>query len=305
MTWTSIEQIVRGLRLDSRFDDYDGLKRELRIKIAELHPDKKGGEFSSSEDEGRYNSALSAYEFVNLLCHESTALVSVTQLPAIIKAVRDAQLGSTQQQVGQLRAECREENRLDAHNRYALPRISSGVFAAVCASLFTFSGSLAEHPLLGILAKNMIFQISLLVLAFYAGIFFLLTWVQERKEDALADYLMSEKARRKIFDQVLHKTRVLSEDVSSQQFTIRDVMDVVDTQWTGHRHYKSSSIFKSVLFGNRGVKPSLIEKITLIHLLELEKRGAIHQIEAPSMDSIYEFDNNLKTSEQQSEIHIN
>lgn len=297
MTWTSIEQIVKDLGLDSRPDDYDGLKRELRTKLAELHPDKNGGAFSSSEDEGRYNRVSSAYEFVNLACHESTALIPVTQLPAIIKAVRDAQLAPTQLQVGQLRAECREESRLDTHNRYALPRIGSGVFAAVCASLFTFSGSLAEHPVLGILAKKMTFQLSLLGLAAYTGMFFLLTWVRERKEDALADYLMSEKARREIFDQVLHNTHAVSKGATPRQFSIRNVMDVIEERWGGRRHYHSSPIFLSVFFGNRGVKPSLIEKIAQIHLLELEKRGAIHRIETPSMDSIYEFDKQLKTSE--------
>lgn len=298
MTWTSTEQIVKALRLVSQPDDFDGLKRELRTKLAELHPDKNGGAFSSPEDEGRYNGVSSAYEFVNLATRESTALIPVTQLPAIIKAVRDAQLAPTQLQVGQLRAECREESRLDTHNRYALPRIGSGVFAAICASLFTFSGSLAEHPVLGTLAKSTTFQVSLLVLAGYAGMFFLLTWVRERREDALADYLMSEKARREIFDQILRNTHTVSEDATPRQFSVRNVMYVMEERWGGRYHHHSPLyMFRSLFLGNRGVKPALIEKIAQIHLLELEKRGAIHRVETPSMDSLYEFDKQLKTSE--------
>lgn len=297
MTWISTKQIIEDLGLKSKPDDYDGLKRELRTKLAEIHPDKNGGAFSSLEDEELYNQISSAYEFVNLTCRESTALIPVTQLPAIIKAVKDAQLAPTEHQVGQLRAECREESRLDTHNRYALPRIGSGVFAAICASLFTFSGSLAKHPVLGSLAQNMTVQVLLLVMAAYAGIFFLMTWIRERKEEELIDYLMSETARREIFHHIMfHIHHADGNDSTSRQFSIRDVMEVIEERWGGRRRYSSSPfIFLSVFLGSRGIKPSLIEKIAQIHLLEMEKRGAIHRIEAPSMDLVYEFDDKLIT----------
>jgi len=297
MTWISTKQIIKDLGLKSKPDDYDGLKRELRTKLAEIHPDKNGGAFSSPEDEELYNRISSAYEFVNLACRESTALIPVTQLPAIIKAVKDAQLAPTEHQVGQLRAECWEESRLDTHNRYALPRIGSGVFAAICASLFTFSGSLAKHPVLGSLAQNMTVQVLLLVMAAYAGIFFLMTWVRERKEEELIDYLMSETARREIFHRIMvHIHHADGNDSTSRQFSIRDVMKVIEERWGGHRRYSSSPfIILSVFLGSRGIKPSLIEKIAQIHLLEMEKRGAIHRIETPSMDLVYEFEDKLIT----------
>lgn len=295
MTWTSTKQIIEHLGLKSKHDDYDGLKRELRTKLAEMHPDKNGGAFSSPEDEELYNRISSAYEFVNLACRESTALIPVTQLPAIIKAVKDAQLASTEHQVAQLRAECLEESRLDTHNRYALPRIGSGVFATICASLFTFSGSLAKHPILGSLAENMIVQISLLMMSAYAGIFFLMTWIRERKEEELIDYLMSETARREIFHYIMSHMHLADRNESkARRFSIMDVMKVIEEHWGGHRRYISSPlIFLSVFLGNRGIKPSLIEKIAQIHLLEMEKRGAIHRIETPSMDLVYEFEDGL------------
>ncbi len=293
MAWTSIEQIAADLDLSSKPDDYDGLKNELRVKLAELHPDKDGGAFSSPEEEARYNEVSSAYEFVKLACRESTALVPVTQLPAIIKAVRDAQVEPIELQVGRLRAEYREERRLDAHSRYALPRIGSGVFAAICTSLFTFSGALAEHPVLGAIAQNMAFQISLLVLAASAGMFFLLTRVRERRETALADYLMSEGARSQIFDAVRHNMRHRLKGATHRQFSVQNVVDVIQERWGRSRYHSPLRVFLSPFLASRRIKLSTAEKIAQIHLLELEKRGAIRRIETPSIDSLYEFDKQL------------
>lgn len=298
MNWTSTEQIVKDLGLVSQHDDFNELKRELRTKIAELHPDKNGGAFSSQEDEDGYNAVSSAYEFVNLANRQSTALIPVTQIPAIIKAVREAQTAPTQLQVNQLQSECREESRLNTHNHYTFPRISSGVFGTICLALFTFSNSLADHPILGPLVMNSFFNITMLILACFSGAFFLRTWFRERQEATLTEYYMSEKARRGIFDEILNSMQGVPEDAAPRQFSIRNVMDEIERYWGGRNYYSPFRFSFRFFLGNRRPKPSLTEKIAHIHLLELEKRGAIHRVETPSMDSLYEFDKQLKTNRE-------
>lgn len=286
MAWTSTDDIVKELKLNSSSDDFNGLKSELRLKLAELHPDKKGGSFTSSDDEEKYNKVAAAYDFVNLSSQGSKALIPITQLPAIIKAVRDAQLAPTQSQVSQLRTECREESRFDARNRHTLPRIGSGVFAAICTFLFTFSSSLSEHPLLGFIAKNMVIQMTMVVLAAYAGIFFLLTWVRERKEEGLTDFIMSENGRREIFNNVLMVA-------GHKKFSVRNVMKTIQELFGSRRSDSPFHIFTSVFFAQPTVKSSIAEKIAQMHLLELEKRGAVHRVEVPSIDALFEFDEEL------------
>lgn len=287
MAWTSTEDIKMEMQLKSSSDDFAGLKRELRLKLAELHPDKNGGAFISTEDEEQFNKVAAAYDFVNLASQESKSLVPITQLPAIIKAVREAQTAPVQSQISHLRTECREESRFNSHRRYALPRIGSGVFAAVCASLFTFSSSLAQHPVLGFIAKSNIFQYTLLALAAYAGLFFLLTWVRERKEEALIDFLMSEEGRRRVFDRIFDHTR-------QRTFSIRNVMDIIQEHFGSRHYYSWIGSIATVFFARPNIQSSLAEKIAQMHLLELEKRGAIHRVEIPSMDSLYEFDEHLE-----------
>lgn len=62
MAGTSIEHIDTELDLVSRPDDYDGVKRELRFKVPEFHPDKCG-EYGGTVPSGcRSRSSPLAYE---------------------------------------------------------------------------------------------------------------------------------------------------------------------------------------------------------------------------------------------------
>jgi ribosomal protein S25 len=292
MNWRSTEDVIRSLKLSSDSKDFNALKRELRTRLAEVHPDKNGGQFADEATEAEYNKISAAYEFITHASDDAHALIPVTQLPAIIKAVREAQVAPTQTQINSLKAECRTESRAMAHDRHLLPKIGSGVFAAICAFLFTFSGSLADHPLLGMYAKNPMVQIGLLVVAASSGFFFIMTWSRERREEAKVEWLMSDQGRRDIFDKLLREARDPMSGRRKGQFTARQVVDAIMEK--SGLHYRSSvSIMASFLFSRRGLSISVAEKITEVHLLELEKRGAIRRVEDPSIEAVYEFEDKV------------
>ncbi len=276
MDWNSIDDIIKELKLNSSSDDFKGLKRELRAIMVKLHPDKTGGSFTSKNNEQRYIKASSALEYISGHSKDSQALVPVTALPAIIKAIHKAQLAPVQ--ISQLRTEAREENRINVRSRITLPRIGSGVFASICVGLFTFSSSLEGHPILSIF-NSFVAQLILLSFAIYAGIFFILTWVMEHRQEELVGYLISEDGRYQIFEPLL----------SLGQFSLHDVLKTIRELL---RQRQRSSML--ILFGARRIQPSIIEKIADIHLLELENRGVIHRLDIPSINPLYKIDENLR-----------
>jgi len=296
MNWTATEDIVRDLKLEASPRDYDALKRELRTRLATLHPDKNGGVFPDKGIEEMYNSVSSAYEFVTHASDDSRALIPVSQLPAIIKAVREAQVAPAQLQISALRAEFRIESRMGTHDRYIFPKIGSGVFAAVCAFLFTFSGSLAGHPILGPLSKNSEMQYGLLAAASLAGIFFVLTWVRERKQEAKEEWLISEQGRRKIFNELLNQASDPMDSERDGRFTGREVVTLIQRE--SYESFSMPFLFLTPfrllgMFTRPCLSLALAEKITEVHLLELEKRGAISRVEGPSIDTVYQIDERI------------
>lgn len=290
MKWNSVAEIVESLNLKSSVSDIEAIKRELKAKMANIHPDRNGGKFSTKDDEITYKRYGSAHEYIAQIVAESRALISVSHLPDIIRAIHDTQLGATSAQINTLRTECLTESHSFAKKRYALPKVGSGVFAGICGFLFTFSGQLISHPVLGPYAKKPQVQMFLLGGALYSGMFWLLAWYREKKEEAHADWLVSEDGRQHIFRKLLDE---VGGPISAQhpRFTIRKIVDLIRG---GDREFRAPSLLALVTFFPRPtIAYTLAEKIAEMHLLELERRGAIHKIKDPSFESVYEFNKNV------------
>ena len=196
MNWTSLDEMVSDIGLTAAPNDVTAVRRELRKCLAETHPDRNGGDFQSKDDEAQFNRLRMALDYVDKVTEEAKALVPITQLPAIVKAIGDMRIAPVDVRVSQLTTECKSEARTDIKSRYSLPRIGSGVFAAVCGFLVTFGQTFKDHPLLGQIADSYVTQMFLLVLAVYAGLFFALTWYAERRQEARLEWLLSEAGRR-------------------------------------------------------------------------------------------------------------
>jgi len=291
MAWSSTQEIVDYFGLEAPPDDYEAIDQELRARISDLHPDKGGGEFDSADQKIEYDDVKTARDFVSTLKHSSRNLVPMHQLPALLNAMQLAQNTQTQGNDRQLRAEVRDENRQDLHSRYVAPRVGSGVFGAITGALFMFSESLADHPVLGSLTASYEMQVVLLALSGYSAIFFGLTWYFEQRAEAKIDFLLSEQGIQLLFDELV---RDLRNDGDHLQFSTRRLAKIVSKYCSARRSIGPLPVF----FGRQRVKPSTIDRIVQLHLSEWESRGVIREMEAPSVDRVYNVDAEVTNSSE-------
>lgn len=291
MAWSSTQEIVDYFGLEAAPDDYEALSQELRARISDFHPDKSGGEFVSSDRKTEYDHIKTARDFVSNRERSSKDLVAIDQLPALLNAMQLAQNAQAQGNDRQIRAEVRDENRQDLHSRYVAPRVGSGVFAAITGALFTFSESLADHPVLGTLTATYEMQLGLLALSGYSAIFFGLTWYFEQRAEARIDFLLSEQGMELVFDDLVRDLRNKGDHL---QFSTRRVATIV-SEYCGVR--RSGGPFP-VLLGRQRVKPSTIDRIVQLHISEWESRGVIREREAPSVDRVYTVDSEVANARE-------
>lgn len=290
MTWKSTQDVIDRFGLDAKPDDFEKLDRELRLKVSQLHPDKNGGQFESSEDRREYDEVKAARDFVSNLMSTSQDVVPIAQLPAIFGALQLAQVNQPNGQARHLRTEVRNENRQDLHSRYTAPRLGSGVFAAITGALFTFSGSLSDHPVLGALESSYEMQLGLLILSGYSVIFFGLTWFFEQRAEAKVDFLLSDQGMQIVFKELVQS---IKKETCSLRFSRGRVAKIVSQYCSG-----SKPVGKlPMLFGRQRVKPSTIDRIVELHVSEWEARGAINKVETPSIERLYDVNQQAIESE--------
>lgn len=289
MAWRSTQEIVDRFGLEAAPNDFESLNRELRQRLTDLHPDKTGGHFETEDHKLEYDDVRTARDFVTTLENSTQNVVAIEQLPALLNALQAAQANQPKGQDRELRAEVRDENRRELHSRYTAPRVGSGVLAAITGALFTFSGSLTDHPILGNLADNYQIQLVLLTLSGYSALFFGLTWYFEQRAEARVDFLLSEHGMQIVFDELVHD---LTQDNGTLRFSRSRVAEIV-SKYCGVRERVSAL---PMLFGRQGVKPSTIDRIVQLHVSEWESRGAINQVEVPSVERIYDLNQQVADS---------
>lgn len=288
--WKSVDEMVSDLKLKTTAQDQDGVRAELRREMADLHPDRNGGHFSSAENETRYHRLTDGLSFVD--SQLSTALVPLRDLPAILAAMRQSLQPTTQEAIVAARTEYRVVALGEAHTRYALPRLGSGVFAGICAALLTFSGSLKDNPVFGELFASHTARMMLGMGFLYSGIFFIMTWLLEQREAAQAEWLATEAGMQRTLSRVIERMRDRSSEV--MRFKFSDYCHALSGSRVHHR--PSSAVFSAasaLLFLRRGLSPSSSERLAKLHIEELERRGVIKKHAARRLDITYEIDREI------------
>jgi hypothetical protein len=117
-----------------------------------------------------------------------------------------------------------------------------------------------------------------LFLFFCSGLFFLLTWVLERRDAARSEWLLSEEGRRVILRKMLEKHFLMGEPI---RFTLREFISEIREFGMS----KNRIPFLSPTILSR----SLAETMAKIHIEELESRGAIKRDNTSKLDVVYEI----------------
>jgi hypothetical protein len=287
--WKSVAEMASELKLESPVHDQEGVRAELRREMAGLHPDKNGGNFASSSDETRFHSLADGLNFLDR--QQSMALVPIRDLPAIMAAMRQALQPTTQEAAVAARTEYRVAALGEAHTRYALPRIGSGVFAAVCAALLTFSGSLKDNPVFGVVLESHTARLMLGAAFLYSGIFFIMTWLLEQREAARVEWLATEAGMRRTLSRAIKSS---SDRWEFRGFSFSDYCEALsDNRF--HRRTENAVLFaaSAMFIHRRGLSPSSAERLAKLHIEELERRGVIKKHDERSLDITYEVDRDV------------
>jgi len=277
MAWLSIREIVEELGLRTAVNDTDGLKSELRKEVSRLHPDKNNGEFSSTAAKERFNQLTQALEFLDRQSEESQALVPISQVTAIVKAVIEAISPSRDDRVSKSTNEYRAARRSEVASTYKLSRLSSGVFAAICGAILAFSGSLRDNAIFYPLVRRTENQLFVLSLFLCSGLFFFLTWILERRDEARSEWLLSEDGRRFLLKKLLEHHLLMGEPI---KFTLRELISEI--REFGMSRNRIPFLSPTV------ISRSLAESMAKIHIEELESRGAIKRDNSSKLDVVYQ-----------------
>ena len=280
-SWLSITDIVNEFGLQAQGADFEAVRDELKKVMSSIHPDKTGGNFSSEDDKSKFLRAQEALRFLELSSQASSAMIPVSQLPAVISALSQALASPSASNANALQSNYMPDARARISRRYTLPKIGSGVFAAVTGFLVAFSDKFDKHPLLGPLLNERTSQMFLLALMTYSGIFFLLSWYREKQSEANAEYLMSESALGHLFEMVTHK---LTGSGEIRRISSRQIFEAVE-RISGYRH--NSSFFALAFLGSR-VDLQTIESAAAIQTQRLIERKVLTRVDVASIDAWYD-----------------
>lgn len=263
--------------------DTERLRSELKKLVASLHPDRNGGSFLSEDQEAKFLRTKSAMDFLETYSQSSMAMIPVSQLPAVVSAVAQALALQNPNEVTSLQT----SYLIDARERIArhsvLPKIGSGVFAAITGFLVGFPDKFAKHPLLGPLLERRWAQAFLLILLGYSAIVFALAWYKERVLESCAEYLMSESALREVFERLIFEVRG-SESVT--RVSSRQIFNAT-MRLAYRRSFGPFSPLK--LFLGRSLDLATIEKAAAIQTQRLVDRKILSKVDVPSLDTWYEI----------------
>lgn len=283
--WKSLADVAGEFGVTTDASDPEVLRSELKKIMSSIHPDKNAGQFKTEEDKSRYLRAKAALEFLDVHTQVGSSLIPISQLPVLFAAFSQAITSQSPRESTVLQTTYLTDARLRIARRFALPKIGSGVFAAITGFLVTFSDKFEKNPILGPLLNSTNSQMVLLSLIAYSGMFFVMSWYRERQAESAAEYLLSESALREIFAAICRSTEPTAtpQRVSSQQ-----ILEAVEDSggYRYHREYRRS-LLGSLLFGSRVDLPT-IEKATAVQIQRLVERKLLSRVDIPAVDTWYE-----------------
>ncbi|WP_345880998.1 hypothetical protein [Shewanella algae] len=265
----SIEEIENKIATDGEEHVLSSLKEER----ASLHPDKNGGEFRTKEDEERYhfiNDALKNIGEKGI----SNQMIPVSQLPAIIESVSKS-LAIQNNPPAIIEKNIKESFRSDLGRKYMAPKVGSGIFAGITGFLFTQATALMEHPVVGPFFSSPE-GVQLLGMGFLGSVgLFIISWMQERREEARSSYLLSEDALHDMYHMMRHE----SENGHIEVYRIRRNLT---------RSHRPDLGPLNILLPPR-LSPQIVDQILEVQLKRLEDRKAIELVDRPGIDKVYKL----------------
>jgi hypothetical protein len=125
--------------------------------------------------------------------------------------------------------------------------------------------------------------IFLLILFLYSGLLLILTWIQERKDEAKSEWLLSEEGLRYIFKNFAAQKITGQERQKEIQFNRRELETEIK------KFYEKQGWLKIPFRAKSRISPSFAEKTAKVYLEEMLNKRLIKVVEAPKFDVTYEI----------------
>lgn len=87
--YKSLDDIKNKLSLTVDLTNIDEVRRELIIKLAEVHPDRNNGEFKNENDKILYNDISRAIEFIDNNANKTLQIIPVSAITDIIRLIKE------------------------------------------------------------------------------------------------------------------------------------------------------------------------------------------------------------------------
>ena len=283
--------VAKSLGMSRTLESMEALRRDIRTELGDLHPDRNGGDFASTESRERYNELSDALAELDGDTG-TTALVPVETVAPMVAAILEALNSSGQLDARKpssvakgdaIRAEAKEE----AAYRFRLSRYTSGVVGMLASTIWLFptmvsafggedASTVLEASILAPMFAHALFEPISFGIGLYAWMFFALTWFMEQNDRSRIDWVTTDAARGALMRRAISLARARGEHDS---ITKADLRDAVGSRFR--------PIFALRALGVRDVTASFLDRVVGHHITELTAQGALTPSESASLSPRY------------------
>lgn len=205
--FSSIEEIKSYFGIDN--DTVEDIRKELRKRIKEFHPDTTNGDFKSIEQQERYESLSNAIQFLDDEgVNNSNLILSKNELSTLIKQAVNQEVSVFRNQISNDEKSEKTQNQFKEtlnesvvkFQKYHLfPKITSVVIVSIISLIWLFPETATKHPVLKELfdIRHPVFTLFWVFSLMFAGLFwFYLTILENRDKEIKTSYSLDSTQNR-------------------------------------------------------------------------------------------------------------
>ena len=248
MNFESINQLRLELGLNS--SSKSDLKKEVKAKIKEIHPDKNNGEFKTEEEKQNYQKLKSALDFLN----SSTELVTREEITSLTKIIKDLALVKDEKRQESVLSDKIDSKIKSFKSALLFPKITSTSIAGLLSIIWLFPKTVSEHQVLSRLlnTSDQVFTTFwLFTLGLSAYLWFFLNFLERRYKQRI-NTLKLETTQNFLFNEFIRYKSYNVESVKNGflRFSKEELIEFISNYNLNKKEYQYDLRYRS----NKGIR---------------------------------------------------